>query len=51
MRNSFFFHHGWRFRLANVFLMEQALDACRDGRGNLPTDPSLWETSRACSNG
>lgn len=38
MRNSFYFHHGWRFRLANAFPMEQALAACRDAQGHLPTD-------------
>lgn len=47
MRNSFYFHHGWRFRLANAFPMEQALAACRDAEGHLPTDRSYddgdWE--------
>lgn len=38
MRNSLYFHHGWRFRLANAFPMEQALAACRDAEGHLPTD-------------
>ena len=46
-QNAYYFHHGWRFRLAGVFPMEQALAACRDGLGRLPTgrayDDSGWE--------
>ena len=38
MRNSCYYHRGWRFRLANVFPMEQALAACRDEAGHLPVD-------------
>ena len=47
MRNSFYFHHGWRFRMANAFPLEQALAVCRDAAGRLPTDSTYddgdWE--------
>ena len=47
MNNAYHFHQGWRFRLSGIFPMEQALDACRDSRGRLPTDPLMttadWE--------
>ena len=47
MNNAYHFHQGWRFRLSGIFPMEQALDACRDSRGRLPTqssfDDSDWE--------
>ena len=38
MRNRYFFHQNWRFRLANAFPLEQALAACRDREGRSPTD-------------
>ena len=47
MRNSFYFHHGWRFRMASAFPLEQALAVCRDAAGRLPTDRAYddgdWE--------
>ena len=48
MQNDYLFHHGWRFRLADAFPMERAMETCRDHRGRLPVDPgfddSTWES-------
>ncbi|MBR3739415.1 MAG: beta galactosidase jelly roll domain-containing protein [Clostridia bacterium] len=48
MDNTFFFHHGWRFHLANVFPLRDAMERCRDGRGRLfyapDYDDQTWET-------
>ena len=38
MSNSFYFHHGWRFRLTDVFPLEDAVEKCRDLKGLAPTD-------------
>ena len=35
MPNAFYFHHGWRFRLANRFPLENAFN----GVGELPLHP------------
>ncbi len=47
MNNVFLFHQGWRFRLADAFPMDSALEKCRDALGRLPTDTvyddSGWE--------
>ena len=47
MRNTFYYHQGWRFRAADVFPMAEALEKCRDSSGHLPTDPDYddwdWE--------
>lgn len=47
MERTFFFHHGWRFRLANAFPLQQAMDSCRDGAGRPFFDPAYddqgWE--------
>lgn len=38
MNNGFYFHQGWRFRLADAFPLADALQKCRDGQGRLPVD-------------
>ncbi|MBQ7182843.1 MAG: hypothetical protein IJR97_02575 [Clostridia bacterium] len=38
MSNSFYFHHGWRFRAADAFPLKDAVDKCRDLNGRAPTD-------------
>ena len=47
MNNTFLFHQGWRFRLAEAFPMAEAMEKCRDREGRLPTDPACddreWE--------
>ncbi|MBR2822812.1 MAG: hypothetical protein IKE24_03920 [Clostridia bacterium] len=47
MNNHFYFHQGWRFRFADAFPMDRALEKCRDSRGRLPYDPDYddgdWE--------
>ena len=48
MNQTFFFHHGWRFHLANAFPLRKAEEACADG-ANRPFyapdyDDSAWET-------
>lgn len=48
MSNFFAFHHGWKFRLANRFPMEEAFAACRDAAGREVFDPAYddadWQT-------
>jgi len=45
--DTYTFHQGWCFCLANAFPMEKAFEKCRDGQGRIPTDPdyddSTWE--------
>ena len=47
MSETFFFHHGWRFRLADAFPLKDAAEKCRDGAGRLFYDPEFddgdWE--------
>ncbi len=47
MTNTYDFHHGWKFRLANQFPMADALAACRDSQGREVYDPTYcdedWE--------
>lgn len=43
MPNAYYFHHGWKFRLANRFPMEEALSACRDADGREVYDPAYCD--------
>ena len=43
MPNAFYFHHGWRFRLANRFPLENAFNACRDHAGREVYDPAYCD--------
>lgn len=47
MTNTYDFHHGWKFCLANRFPMAEALAACRDSQGREVYDPAYcdedWE--------
>ena len=47
MTNTYAFHHGWKFRLANRFPMEEAFASCRDAHGREVYDPAYcdegWE--------
>ena len=53
MSNSFYFHHGWRFRAADAFPLKDAVDKCRDRKGRAPTDRDYhdrdWEKVTATS--
>lgn len=48
MTNTYAFHHGWKFRLANRFPMAEALSAFRDAQGRDVCAPDYcdedWET-------
>ncbi len=48
MSNAYYFHHGWKFCLANRFPMDLALSACRDNAGREVYDPAYcdedWQT-------
>lgn len=48
MTNTYAFHHGWKFRLANRFPMVEALSAFRDAQGRDVYAPDYcdedWET-------
>lgn len=48
MTNTYAFHHGWKFRLANRFPMAEALSAFRDAQGRDVYAPDYcdedWET-------
>lgn len=47
MSDVYEYHHGWKFRLANCFPMEEAFAACRDAAGREVYDPAYadadWE--------
>ncbi|MBQ7655990.1 MAG: beta galactosidase jelly roll domain-containing protein [Clostridia bacterium] len=47
MNKTYFFHHGWRFRLANAFPLREAAEKCRDAAGRLFYAPDYadddWE--------
>ena len=43
MPNAFYFHHGWRFRLANRFPLENAFNACLDHAGREVYDPAYCD--------
>lgn len=43
MQRTFYFHHGWRFRLANRFPLADALEATRDENGRMVWDPAYRE--------
>ena len=45
MPNAFYFHRGWRFRLANRFPLEDAFAACRDHAGREVYDPAYCDDS------
>ena len=44
MQRTFYFHHGWRFLLANRFPLAQAIDATRDENGRPAYDPAYHES-------
>ena len=44
MKNTYFFHHGWRFRLGNAFPIQEAIDQNRDRNGRTVTDPAYLDT-------
>ena len=43
MERTFYFHHGWRFRLANAFPLADALAATRDENGRTFESPAYIE--------
>ena len=47
MDNAYYFHQGWRFRYADAFPMDRALEKHKDSRGRQVVDPDYddgdWE--------